>query len=90
MLLTCIFLLLMGEGSSDAGRCWIQRRNGKGNILRDQGKYDKALEAYMISIQLDLEFDSPWYNKGLALRSLNRDTEVEEAFAKARELGYGS
>jgi tetratricopeptide (TPR) repeat protein len=67
----------------------IKGRNCKGNILHEQGKYDEAPEAYKISIRLDPKFAFHWYNKGLALRSLNRNPETEEAFAKAKELGYG-
>jgi len=57
--------------------------------LRYQDKYDEALVAYETSIQLDPKFASPWYSKGLALRSLNRDLEAEEVFAKANVAGIG-
>ena len=29
-----------------------------------------------------------WNDKGNALKSLNRSTEADDAFAKAKELGY--
>jgi tetratricopeptide (TPR) repeat protein len=45
----------------DAG--FFKGSNGHGNFLLDQGKYDEALEAYEISIQLDPKSASRWYNK---------------------------
>jgi len=64
-------------------------RNGKAIFCVTRTKYDEALVAYETSIQLDPKFASPWYSKGLALRSLNRDLEAEEVFAKANVAGIG-
>ncbi|NMB85239.1 MAG: hypothetical protein GYA29_03200, partial [Methanothrix sp.] len=43
--------------------------------------YDKATVA-------DPAFPRLWYKKGQALKALNRLSEADSAFTKAREMGY--
>ena len=52
------------------------------------GKTDEALNASDKVIELDPKFASAWYSKGTALKTLGRNSEAEDAFAKAKELGY--
>lgn len=37
---------------------------------------------------MDPAFPRPWYKKGKALKALVRESEAEDAFSKAREMGY--
>jgi len=37
---------------------------------------------------VDPAFPRAWYKKGRALKALGRESEAEDAFAKAREMGY--
>ncbi|VVB70018.1 Beta-barrel assembly-enhancing protease [uncultured archaeon] len=51
---------------------------------------DKALEAYEKAIQLRPNKGLYWFNKGDALKELGRNSEAEEAYAKASAFGYGN
>ena len=46
---------------------------------------DKATSFTINPYPVDAEF---WYNRGVALRALDRASEADAAFAKAKELGY--
>lgn len=60
----------------------------------ERGNYKAAIRYYDEVITLDIQnaIDpsnaTVWYNKGMALKTLNRTTEADTAFAKAKELGY--
>ncbi len=54
----------------------------------EMGRYEEALPAYEKAIEVDQTFPRLWYYKGLALWALDRNSEAEEAFAKAAEMGY--
>lgn len=60
----------------------------KGNDLAAKGEYDKAILSYDEAIRLYPNYAKAWYNKGIALRRLGRDTEADTVIAKAKELGY--
>lgn len=60
--------------------------DGIGLALYNQGKYDAANTAYNEAIRLDPNNTQAWNDKGNALKSLNRTTEADDAFAKAKEL----
>lgn len=60
------------------------------NRLESQGKYEEAIKALDEAIKLDPKYAASWYNKGLALHALGRNTEAEAAFSKAKELGFKS
>jgi tetratricopeptide (TPR) repeat protein len=59
-----------------------------GNANALWGHYNKALMNFTNAIEINLQYADAWYNKGLALKSLGRTTEADDAFAKAKELGY--
>jgi Flp pilus assembly protein TadD len=56
----------------------------KGNVLYTQGKYDEAIQACDRAVQINPQDANAWYLKGYALKLLNRTTEADDAFAKAR------
>lgn len=60
----------------------------KGNELYELGKYKESIEYYDKALKRYPQNGIAWYNKGLALKQLHRDTEANAAFNKARELGY--
>lgn len=62
--------------------------NDKGIALSAQGKHEEAVKAYDEAIRLDPSNAFAWYNKGSALKALNRTTEADAAFATAKSLGY--
>ncbi|TMC20895.1 MAG: tetratricopeptide repeat protein [Chloroflexi bacterium] len=47
-----------------------------------------ALEAYNKAIQCDPHYAYAYYQKGKALKHLEKLQEAQEAFDKAKELGY--
>ena len=63
---------------------WID----KGNVLYDLGKYNESCQAYDKAIEIYPEYALAWYDKSIALKMLNRTTDANAAFAKAKELGY--
>ena len=52
--------------------------------------YAEALKAYNEAIELDPNNADFWNSKGNALKKLGLTTEANEAYAKAKELGYKS
>lgn len=69
----------------------------KGEALQALGLHEEAIIAYDEAIKtarsspffIDEGTSSKaWYNKGLSLKALGRDYEADDAFARARELGY--
>ncbi len=60
----------------------------KGDALMDLGRYEDALAAYEKATVVDPAFPRPWYKKGQALKALGRESEADDAFTKAREMGY--
>jgi tetratricopeptide (TPR) repeat protein len=56
--------------------------------VRAGSKYDEAIQAYDKAIELNPQFATPWYNKGLALKELGLITDANKVFSKAKELGY--
>lgn len=69
----------------------------KGDIFNQTGKQEEAVKAYDKAIQIAQSSPSflakqvlakAWYNKGQALKALDRKSEADAAFAKAKELEY--
>ena len=61
----------------------------KGVLLwRELKKYDEAVDAFDKALQINPKDSMTWMNKGDALKALGRQAEADEAYAKARELGY--
>ena len=60
----------------------------KGFALNAQGKYDDAIQALDQAIAINPQYADAWYSKGNALHALGQTAEANDAFAKAKELGY--
>jgi len=52
------------------------------------GEYAHSFGFRIWGIELDRKSGEAWEGKGDALRALHRDDEADQAFAKAKELGY--
>jgi tetratricopeptide (TPR) repeat protein len=63
---------------------WLE----EGNRLCDLKQYSEALTAYEQAIGLDPNYALAYNNKGTALERLNRKKEAQQAYEKARQLGY--
>jgi tetratricopeptide (TPR) repeat protein len=57
-----------------------------GNSLFELEQYEEAIEAYARAIEIKPDYDSAWYNRGLALYNLGRLEEAIEAYARAIEI----
>ena len=74
-----------------SSKAWI----GKGKTLDEMGKHDEAVKAYEAAVnnldktlqQSPLDAET-WYLKGTALKALGNTSKADDAFAKAKELGY--
>jgi tetratricopeptide (TPR) repeat protein len=58
----------------------------EGTALYYKGDYEKALQAYEKTIELDPDYAGAWYNKGVSLVKLDRHKESLKAFEKVLEL----
>ncbi len=58
----------------------------QGNRLISEGKHTDALHCYDQALALDPKFKQAWLNKGLCLRTLQRDHEAYDAFTMAIEI----
>lgn len=81
MLMAAIISPVLGQQTAED---WFY----KGVDLSKQGKYDDAIQSYDEAIRINPADENAWNNEGVALKSLGRNAEVQEAYAKARELGY--
>jgi len=52
-------------------------------MLSDLGRFEQAISAYDNATKIDPQYSDAWNNKGVALKALNRNSEADEAFAKA-------
>lgn len=55
----------------------------QGNALRDQNKYQEAIETYDKALALNANFAEALYDKGLALHNLNKFQEAIDCYEKA-------
>ena len=62
--------------------------NSKGWALNNFGKYEEAIQVLDKAIEIDPNYATAWNNRGYALKLLERTTEADVAFAKAKKLGY--
>ena len=60
----------------------------KGFNFMGQNNYEEALEAFEMVTELDPQEAAGWLYKGDVLKALGRDSEADDAFARATELGY--
>ena len=81
LLLAAVILPVLGQQTAED---WYN----KGAVLYAQGKYDDVITCFDEAIRLNPNLAEAWYGKGVALGLLGRNTDAQEAYAKARELGY--
>ncbi len=62
--------------------------NNKGIALYNLKRYEEALAADNQAIRLDPNDPWAYYNKGLVLERLGKKTEAQQAYARARQLGF--
>jgi hypothetical protein len=60
----------------------------KGGALCGLEEYDEAVKLYDLAININSNFADAWYNKGFALEKSGQRKEADEAYAKAKDLGY--
>ncbi len=51
-------------------------------------RFDEALAAYDQAIRLDSNYAFAWNNRGDALQQLGRTREAQQAYERARQLGF--
>ena len=64
-----VFIILLVLTTSAQGQQTAEDWFNKGDTLTSQGKYDEAIQAYDQAIQLKPNYDTAWYNKGVALKA---------------------
>lgn len=74
----------LDPNSTQTWQAW----KGKGDALYGQEKYEEAIIAYVEAIKLRPEDGMTWAYKGDALKQLGKTNESDEAYAKAKELGF--
>ena len=62
----------------------------KGNKLYSLKRYEEAITAYDQAIHLDPNNTFAYNNKGLALQQLGKNKEAQQAYKRAKQLGYSS
>lgn len=89
----CYEYAWVGEWASlEVAQSWnVQKQSAttwynKGSNLASQGKYNKVVEAFNRSIELDPTNSTVWFSKGNVLNSMVRYNESIEAYEKAIEL----
>ncbi|MBD0387437.1 MAG: tetratricopeptide repeat protein, partial [Nostoc sp. C3-bin3] len=66
--------------------------SGLGNAYKALGQYQKAVEFYQYSLEIRRDLDdqnaeaNAWFNLGLVLEKINRESEAMNAFCHAREI----
>ncbi len=63
----------------------------KGVVLSSElGKNEEAVDAFDRALAINPDDPRTWQAKGNALKALGRQSEADEAYAKAKELGMGN
>jgi tetratricopeptide (TPR) repeat protein len=62
----------------------------EGDALYDHRQYEEALAAYDQAIRLDPNYADAYNKKGYTLKRLGKEKEAQQAYARARQLGYRS
>ena len=60
----------------------------KAIIFMNLDRHNESLTAFDEVVELDPKYVLAWMGKGYILTALGRDSEAEDAFARAEELGY--
>ena len=63
---------------------WIN----KGTAFFRLDRYDEAIAAFNQVIKMDPKHADAWHRKGVVLKKMGRKVAADDAFAKAKELGY--
>lgn len=79
--LSLLCLPALGESTVEF---WLS----KGAEEYGNGSFEEALQSFEESIRISPKNPSPWYGKAMALRSLGRAQEAEEAWSTYRDLSY--
>lgn len=74
----------LDPNSTQTWQAW----KGKGDALYGQEKYEEAIIAYDKAIELRPEDGMTWAYKGDALKQLGKINESDEAYTKAKDLGF--
>ena len=78
------------KGINTAIKALLLARKTKEDALLELKRYEEALAACEQAIRLDPNLAFAYSNKGAALRALRKSEEAQQAFEKARQLGYSS
>jgi tetratricopeptide (TPR) repeat protein len=60
--------------------------NSNGNVLRNSGRLEEALQAYDKSLEIEPNYFQSWVGKGYALKNLGRPEEAIEAYDKVIKI----
>ena len=63
--------------------------NEKANFLDYLGKCEDALTCYDMALKLDPELSEAWFNKGLTLKKMGRESEGKACIDKGIEFACG-
>jgi len=63
--------------------------NEKANFLDSLGRCDDALSCYEMALKLDSELSEAWFNKGLTLKKMGRESEGIACINKGIDLACG-
>lgn len=64
----------------------VKSLNDRGNKFISKGEYEKALESFDKSIELDSKRFESWYNMGIYLNNLERYEEALDSYNNSLEL----
>ena len=76
--------MIPANSSRELAEVWIF----KGFNFIDQKSNEEALKAFEMVTELDPQEPAGWLYKGDVLKALDRYFEADDAFTRARELGY--
>jgi len=82
MLLSLLVWSVPRPGIADEALDWYL----KGNELSQAGEFEKAVDAYFEAIRINPEATGPYYNLGLAFKSLKQYDRAGAAFERASQL----
>jgi Flp pilus assembly protein TadD len=54
----------------------------KGRLLESMGKFDEALEAYLVATKIDTNFKTPYFSMGVIYQNRKRDAEAAACYEK--------
>lgn len=54
----------------------------KGRLLESMGKFDEALEAYLVATKIDTNFKTPYFSMGVIYQNRKKDAEAAACYEK--------